>query len=56
MVQVSLPSKLTIGSPPDSSSILFCGRKRATTLILFALDMAEREVASDARVCAASGG
>lgn len=56
MVQVSLPSKLTMGSPPDSSSILFCGRKRATTLILFAPDMAERDAALDARVRAASGG
>jgi hypothetical protein len=38
-VHVSWPSKLTMGWPPDSISILFCGRNRATTLMLFAFDM-----------------
>lgn len=37
--QVSSPWKLTIGLPPDSSSIRFWGRNRATTLMLFAADM-----------------
>ena len=36
MVHVSSESKVTIGLPPDSSSILFWGRNRATTLILLA--------------------
>lgn len=39
IAHVSGPSKDTIGSPPEASSILFWGRKRATTLILFALAM-----------------
>jgi hypothetical protein len=39
MLTVSSPSKSTTGSPPDAISTLFCGRKRATTLMLFAPDM-----------------
>ena len=35
-VHESSLSKLTIGLPPESSSMRFCGRNRATTLILFA--------------------
>lgn len=39
-VHVSSSSKDTMGLPPDSSSTLFWGRNRATTLmLLFALDM-----------------
>jgi hypothetical protein len=34
-LQVSALSKLTIGRPPSSISVRFCGRNRATTLILF---------------------
>lgn len=55
MEHVSLPSKLTMGSPPDSSSVLFCGRNRATTLMLFALDMAADGRVVDARVGAEGG-
>lgn len=37
---VSSDSKRTMGCPPDSTSVRFCGRNRATTLIL--LDMIAR--------------
>ena len=36
MVQVSAPLNRTMGWPPELISILFCGRNRATTLMLFA--------------------
>jgi hypothetical protein len=47
MAQVSSPSKLTIGWPPEANSTLFWGRNRATTLMLLALDMVTT-VAKDA--------
>ncbi len=34
-VHVSSASNCTIGCPPTSISVLFCGRNRATTLIEF---------------------
>lgn len=39
-VHVSSELNVTIGLPPDSSSIRFWGRNRATTLMLLAADMA----------------
>jgi hypothetical protein len=43
-VRLSSPSNLTMGWPPDSFSTRFWGRNRATTLMVFPLDIVALEM------------
>lgn len=43
-MRLSSPSNLTIGWPPDSFSTRFWGLNRATTLMVFPLDIVALEM------------
>lgn len=43
-MRLSSPSNLTMGWPPDSFSTRFWGRNRATTLMVFPLDIVALEM------------